>query len=87
MRTEQPIDLMNALAAPGVSLTQLDAETFEVLGTDTRTIARRALERQILLHELTPLQVSLEEAYLELTKDDVEYHSSVEAALGAGKQA
>ncbi|GER23033.1 multidrug ABC transporter ATP-binding protein [Zafaria cholistanensis] len=87
VRTEQPAELMNALAAPGVTLTRLDAETFEVLGADARTIARRALERQVLLHELTPLQASLEEAYLELTKDDVEYQSSVGAVPGAGKQA
>jgi len=88
VRTEQPADLANALAAPEVTVHTLDAETLEVLGIDARSIARRALERRILIHELTPLQVSLEEAYLELTKDDVEYHSSgIGAVPGAGKQA
>jgi len=88
VRTEQPADLANALAAPGVGVTALDAETLEVLGVDAKTIARRALDHRILIHELTPLQVSLEEAYLELTKDDVEYHSAGTGAVPvAGKQA
>ena len=30
-----------------------------------------------MIYELTPLQASLEEAYMELTKDEVEYHSLI----------
>jgi ABC-2 type transport system ATP-binding protein len=30
-----------------------------------------------VLHELTPVGASLEEAYLELTQDDVEYRTEV----------
>ncbi|MFB0833504.1 ABC transporter ATP-binding protein [Arthrobacter halodurans] len=92
VRTDHPAELMNALAAPGVEISVVGPDTLEVLGAHPKDIARRALERQVLVYELTPLQASLEEAYMELTKDDVEYHSGGQqppAAVGvdAGKQA
>ena len=75
VRTDQPDRLMNALAGDGVSAELQDRELIEVKGTDPRRIAQTALEHQVLIYELTPLQASLEEAYMELTKDAVEYHS------------
>jgi ABC-2 type transport system ATP-binding protein len=36
-----------------------------------------------MIYELTPLQASLEEAYMELTKDEVEYHSLINAGAAA----
>jgi ABC-2 type transport system ATP-binding protein len=75
VRTDQPDRLMNALAGDGVSAELQDRELLEVKGTDPRRIAQTALEHQVLIYELTPLQASLEEAYMELTKDAVEYHS------------
>jgi len=36
-----------------------------------------AFDHGIRLHELSPLQASLEQAFMELTKDSVEYHASV----------
>ena len=47
----------------------------EVTGLEPKAIAAAALENQVMVYELTPLTASLEEAYMELTKDDVEYHS------------
>jgi ABC-2 type transport system ATP-binding protein len=75
VRTDQPDRLMNALAGEGVSAELQDRELLEVKGADPRRIAQAALEHQVLIYELTPLQASLEEAYMELTKDAVEYHS------------
>ena len=54
-------------------------ETLEVTGLDPRQIARIALDNRVLVYELTPLSASLEEAYFDLTKDEVEYHSLVNA--------
>lgn len=31
--------------------------------------------RNLALHELTPRQASLEEAFMEMTRDQVEYHA------------
>jgi ABC-2 type transport system ATP-binding protein len=42
-----------------------------------------AFDNQIRVHELSPIQASLEQAFMELTKDSVEYH----AAVPAGKEA
>jgi ABC-2 type transport system ATP-binding protein len=67
------------LAGDGVSVELQDNELLEVSGLDPRQIARAALDSHTMIYELTPLQVSLEEAYMELTKDEVEYHSLITA--------
>lgn len=75
VRSEQAVELMNALSAPEVTLTSRDAETFEVSGMDPRAVGQRALEVGAVLHELTPLRSSLEDTYMQLTNDEVEYRS------------
>lgn len=75
VKTDEVENLMNALAAEHVQITRLDAETVQVIGLDSRVIAQRAMEQQILLHELTPVQQSLEQAYMALTQNEVEYHA------------
>lgn len=75
VRTEQIADLANALNTSGVGLEHLDAETLQVTGLDPRSIGRRALETGIVLHELTPQQSTLEDQYMKLTGDYVEYRS------------
>ena len=63
-----------------MSVSQSAPETLEVSGLDTRDIARAALERQILLYELTPQEASLEQAYFELTRGAAEYQSDFSMA-------
>ncbi|GAA2174103.1 ABC transporter ATP-binding protein [Arthrobacter parietis] len=75
VRTDRPAELVRALAADGVSTQQLEPELLEVTGANSRRIAEVALDHQILVYELTPLQASLEDAYMQLTSDEVEYHS------------
>ncbi|WP_262107047.1 ABC transporter ATP-binding protein [Arthrobacter sp. Marseille-P9274] len=75
VRTDQPEVLGRVLAAEGVTIEARDAALLEIAGVDARTIARAALDHQVLVYELTPLQASLEEVYMALTKDEVEYHS------------
>jgi len=75
VRTDEPGRLHQLLAARGASIEVLEREMLEVTGLEPRTIAAAALENQVMVYELTPLVASLEEAYMELTKDDVEYHS------------
>ncbi|NKX55609.1 ABC transporter ATP-binding protein [Arthrobacter mobilis] len=67
--------LGRVLAGPGVSIEAREGCLLEVSGVEPRAIAQAALEQQVLVCELTPLQASLEEAYLDLTRDEVEYHS------------
>ena len=87
VRTDQPEQLMQLLAGPGVSVEVHERELLEVSGLDPRGIARTALDNQVMVYELTPLQASLEEAYMELTKDEVEYHSHITAGDSVPAQA
>lgn len=75
VRTDEPVRLNQLLAGRGASVAHEEHDLLEVTGLDPRTIARTAMDNQIIVYELTPLVASLEEAYMELTKDDVEYHS------------
>lgn len=77
--------LMNALSSQGVQLRRIDAQTLEVTGPDSEVIGRRALETGVALSELRPLQRTLEDAYMELTRDAVEYHSNIVAENNGGK--
>ena len=83
VRTEQPSRLANALAAAGVTIQHSDAHTLQVAGLDSETIGRRALEAGIALSELTPQKTSLEDEYMKLTGDEVEYRSGATTAQPA----
>lgn len=86
VRTDEPDQLMHLLAGTGVSIEAQDHELLEVKGLDPRQIARTALDNHVMIYELTPLQASLEEAYMELTKDEVEYHSLLTTGAPAPAQ-
>ena len=77
--------LMNALSAQGVQLRRIDAQTAEVTGPESEVIGRRALETGVALSELRPIQRTLEDAYMELTRDAVEYNSNIVAKHSDGK--
>jgi len=87
VRTDQPDHLVRLLAGTGVSVQVQDNELLEVTGLEPKHIARTALDNHVMIYELTPLQASLEEAYMELTKDEVEYHSLITTGANAPAQA
>jgi ABC-2 type transport system ATP-binding protein len=66
-------DLALVLARDGVTLTSTAAGRFEVLGLAAEAIGDIAADHGLRLHELAPVEASLESAYLELTRDSVEY--------------
>jgi ABC-2 type transport system ATP-binding protein len=61
---------------PGVEVTSTDAEVLEVTGSTAPSVAAVAAAAGIALHELAPVQASLEDAYLQLTGGEVEYRSA-----------
>lgn len=75
VRSSAALQLSALLAASGATVVQQGPESLEVAGLDARAIGRIALENKLLIYELTPQQASLEDAYFDLTKDEVEYHS------------
>ena len=75
VRTDDSPFLQSLLAGNGVTVDQSEPETLTVTGLDPRQIAQIALDNGVLVYELTPQVSSLEDAYFDLTKDEVEYHS------------
>jgi ABC-2 type transport system ATP-binding protein len=61
------------LAGDGATLTSTQADRFEVRGLSAEAIGDIAAGHGLRLHELAPIEGSLESAYLELTRDTVEY--------------
>jgi ABC-2 type transport system ATP-binding protein len=76
VRTPQASALRDALAGPGVTVESEAAGLLEVHGVTSERIGEVAAAHNIVLHELTPQQASLEEAFMALTGDAVEYHAS-----------
>jgi ABC-2 type transport system ATP-binding protein len=75
--TADPARLREVLAGPGVEITgQAGSEELQVSGLTAREIGTSAAQAGIALFELTAKTVSLEEAFMELTKDAVEYHGT-----------
>ncbi len=58
-----------------------------VEGADAVTIGELAASIPVVLHELAPQSVSLEEAFMELTKQSVEHHGGdLPQAMGSGRR-
>jgi len=75
VRTPQAARLRELVLGDGVSVISNEPELIEVEGVTSQRIGEVAAEHSIVLHELTPLQASLEEAFMELTREDVEFKS------------
>ena len=71
--------LTPALEAAGgttaLSATEDDGSAVSVTGLEAAAIGELALTHGVVLHELTPIASTLEEAYMELTATSVEYHA------------
>jgi ABC-2 type transport system ATP-binding protein len=67
--------LARLLRAEGASTTVEDDGALTVTGADAEAIGELAASHRIALHELSPQHASLEEAFMELTADSVEYRS------------
>ncbi|WP_330438190.1 ABC transporter ATP-binding protein [Micromonospora sp. NBC_00821] len=74
--TPAPDALRTTIAGPGITVTSTGAEELLVAGTSARKIGLAAASRGIPLFELTPQNSSLEEAFMDLTRDAVEYEAS-----------
>jgi ABC-2 type transport system ATP-binding protein len=74
VRSPQALKLTELLK--GFAVEQVEPGILEVEGVDAAAIGDLALAHQIAIHELTPVQASLEEAFMELTQGDVEYRAA-----------
>jgi ABC-2 type transport system ATP-binding protein len=76
VRSPQAVELRDALARREVEVASIEQSLLEVSGLTGEQIGEIALQERIVISELTPQQASLEEAFMSLTGDSVEYHAS-----------
>ena len=76
VRTPQAAELDALLSGPDVTVTAAGPGLLEVRGLTAVQIGEAAAANQLVLHELTPQQASLEEAFMTLTRDDVEFKAA-----------
>jgi ABC-2 type transport system ATP-binding protein len=71
----QATALRDALAAKNARVDSVERGVLEVHGLTGLQIGEIALAQRIVLAELTPLQLSLEQAFMRLTGETVEFHT------------
>ncbi|MFF2634378.1 ABC transporter ATP-binding protein [Microbacterium sp. NPDC058021] len=76
VRTPRVVGLSRLLEAEGAIVRPLEDDLVSVTRLTAPRIAELAAAAGIVVHGLTPVARSLEDAYMELTRDDVEYRST-----------
>lgn len=75
VRTPRRSDLQELLAHHNATMTTVDPDGLQVTGLETAAIGEIAFSAGIVLHELASVSASLEDAFMSLMQDDVEYQS------------
>ncbi|HET6917099.1 MAG TPA: ABC transporter ATP-binding protein [Acidimicrobiales bacterium] len=75
VRSPQQDRLEEVLKRAGASFSTDDG-ALDVHGLEAASIGELAASNGLVLHELTPKRASLEEAFMELTRDSVEFHAT-----------
>jgi ABC-2 type transport system ATP-binding protein len=76
VRSPRAGDLNELIVQHGGHVTEEPDGALAVTGLSASTIGELSGRAGIFLHELSPQAASLEEAFMELTRDSVEYHGS-----------
>jgi ABC-2 type transport system ATP-binding protein len=76
VRSPQARQLAEVLAGEGVTVSDVAEGVLDVAGLPSEQIGTAAAAAQITLYELATQGASLEEAYMSLTEDSVDYRSS-----------
>jgi ABC-2 type transport system ATP-binding protein len=79
IRSPRADELSPLLTAKGATVTPQEDGAIVVTGMDAAAIGDLAAEHGIALHALVPRQPSLEDVYLEITGESVEYRGEVSA--------
>ncbi|WP_327416485.1 ABC transporter ATP-binding protein [Streptomyces sp. NBC_01233] len=84
LRSPQQERLKDVLHDAGINAVSVPATgTLEIDGASAEQLGELAAQHQIVLHELSPQRASLEEAFMRMTADSVEYHAHAPGAPGA----
>jgi ABC-2 type transport system ATP-binding protein len=82
VRSPRAAELADLLTASGAAVTPEGNGALAVTGMDAPAIGDLAVAHDIAVHELAPRRASLEEAYLDITSDSVEYRTGQPAREG-----
>jgi ABC-2 type transport system ATP-binding protein len=77
VRTAQLEEFREAMQTNGATVVEEEDGALSVVGLNAEEIGDIAFDRRLLLHELSPQLASLEEAFMELTQDSVDYRPGV----------
>jgi ABC-2 type transport system ATP-binding protein len=80
VRSPQAEEFRQLLSGPDVTVVPLSPGLFDVNGLTSERIGEAAAAHKIVLHELTPQQASLEQAFMDMTRDDVEFRATARTA-------
>ncbi len=80
VRTPNADRLTKLLAGPTTIITRGEPGCLDVVGLASGQIGDIAAANSISIHELIPQRASLEEAFMEMTRDSVEYRSTTETS-------
>ncbi|WP_405978567.1 ABC transporter ATP-binding protein [Streptomyces sp. NBC_00158] len=84
LRSPQQERLKDVLHEAGINAVSVPATgTLEIDGVEPERLGELAAQHQIVLHELSPQRASLEEAFMRMTADSVEYHAHAPGAAAA----
>jgi len=73
VRSPQATKLRELVLGPNVSVASSESGVLEISGLSAEQVGETAAANGIVLHELSPQQASLEAAFMELTREDVEF--------------
>ena len=76
VRTPTPQRMAEVLTVAGAQIRECDPGALAVYGIDAATIGETAASHGLVLHELSPQLSSLEQVFMELTENHVEYRSA-----------
>jgi len=76
VRSPDATELAALLITQQVSVDAVEPGLIEIEGVTAPEIGEWAAASGFVLHELAPQQASLEEAFMSMTRDDVEYHAT-----------
>jgi ABC-2 type transport system ATP-binding protein len=80
VRSPEAGRLRDVLVAEEATVTLVEPDVLEVHGLATEQVGDLAFRHRVPIHELAAQQASLEEAFMNLTRDDVEFRAEVVAA-------
>jgi ABC-2 type transport system ATP-binding protein len=76
VRSPQATELAGLVAGHDVTVDAVEPGLLEIQGLTAEQVGTEAAANDIVLHELSPRQASLEDAFMLLTRDELEFHAN-----------